>query len=76
MRNVTLTAIGSFQTTNYLGAAPRLVENSYAAGLKAEYALNRNVVLKASYSHEQLHSTAQNASYAADVLLVGVRLQP
>ena len=75
-RNVTLTAIGSFQTTNYLGAAPRLVENSYAAGLKAEYALNRNVVLKASYSHEQLHSTAQNASYAADVLLVGVRLQP
>jgi hypothetical protein len=50
-------------------------ERTYTLGATAEYHLSREIVLKASATHTQLVSGAPGASYAADTVLVGVRLQ-
>ena len=72
-RALTLTTLASYYTNEYQGA--QIFEHGYTAGAKLEYRLNRSLVFKASYSHERLSSTAADASYTANVFLLGVRLQ-
>jgi hypothetical protein len=72
-RNLTLTALASYYTNDYQGA--QIFEQGYTAGGKLEYKLSRSAVFKASYSHERLNSSAANASYTANVFLLGLRVQ-
>ena len=72
-RNLKLTAAGSYYVNVYQGVS--LVERGFNVGAKAEYRLTRSIVLKGSYSHERLNSSAAGASYTADVFMLGLRIQ-
>jgi hypothetical protein len=59
LRNVTLTALGTFQDTQYRGVT--LDEKYFNGTLRAEYNLTRTVAVRASYTFEKLKSTSPGA---------------
>ncbi|HYA81474.1 MAG TPA: outer membrane beta-barrel protein [Methylocystis sp.] len=74
LRNLNITALGTYYTNNYQGAA--IVEHGYTAGVKLDYKLTRSLSLRASYSHERLNSSyGPIADYTANVYTVGLRFQ-
>jgi hypothetical protein len=84
LRNVTLTGTAGYQVTSYQGTNLQTSSSSTSTGInerlltanvKAEYALTRSVVIKASYSYEKLKTTVPGADYTANVFLLGLRLQ-
>ena len=72
-RAVTLGFTGTYAIDQYIGAATRDATTTLAA--RAEYHLNRNVVLKASASHQIFSSNQSGSNYVNDVFMLGVRLQ-
>lgn len=84
LRNVKITGQASYQVTSYqgqniaatyTGGSTGLNERFLSAGVKAEYSLTRTVVVKASYAHERLNTTATGADYTTNIFLLGLRLQ-
>jgi hypothetical protein len=73
LRNVTLTALGTFQDTQYRGVT--LEERYFNGTLRAEYNLTRTVAVRASYTFEKLKSTSIGNDYTANVFLLGLRFQ-
>jgi len=73
LRNLTVTALGSYFNNQYQGVS--LVENGYTAGVKLDYKITRSIVLRASYSRERLSSNTTGDDYTANVFLVGLRFQ-
>jgi hypothetical protein len=73
LRNLTLAGSLGVGETDYTGSS--LQEKTFSAGLKADYNLTRSVVVRGSFTHERLKSTAANADYTANVFLLGLRLQ-
>ncbi len=72
-RAVTLGVAGGYATDHYIGVA--LDDHSTTIGLKGEYHLSREVVLKASATRQQLVSNGPGLSYVANVFMLGLRLQ-
>ena len=72
-RAVTLGLTGTYAIDQYIGASTRDVSTTLAA--RAEYHLNRNVVLKASASHQIFSSNQVGSNYVSDVFMLGVKLQ-
>ena len=72
-RRIRLGMTGAYTTDKYVGVSQ--VDHSYSLGGALEYHLSREVMLKASATHQQFSSNAANSSYAADVFMFGVRLQ-
>ena len=72
-RAVTLGFTGTYAIDQYIGASTRDDTTTLAA--RAEYHLNRNVVLKASASHQIFSSNQAGSSYVNDVFMLGVKLQ-
>ncbi len=72
-RNLTLGAEGSVQQTDYAGISQR--DTTTSAKLTLDYSLSRSVVIRGSFTHERLSSTASANDYTANVFLVGLRLQ-
>ncbi len=70
---VSLGLSGGVATDNYVGIDQN--DRSYTLGATAEYHLSREVVLKASATHQQFVSNTPGSSYKADTVMVGVRLQ-
>ena len=70
---IKLGLIGGLTTDNYVGINER--DHSYNLGLTGEYHLSREVVLKASLTHQQFISSIPGSSYKADTAMIGVRLQ-
>jgi hypothetical protein len=64
---------GGIGTDKYVGVNES--DRNYTLGATAEYHLSREVVLKASATHQQFVSNTPGSSYAADVVMLGVRLQ-
>ena len=64
---------GGVTTDSYVGLGLR--DRSYAVGASAEYHLSRELVLKASATHQQFVSSVSGANYSGERVLVGVRLQ-
>ena len=73
-RNFLVGAMGSYETEKYYGVLQ--TDNTSIFGLRAEYDLGRNVVLKATASRTVYVSTAPNSNYTANVFMLGLRLQP
>jgi hypothetical protein len=73
MRNVTLTATGSVQTSRYENVG--LSQTTYIAGLTAEYNLTRSIVLKGSFTRQRMASNQPGTDYTADVFMLGLRFQ-
>ena len=72
-RNLTLGATLNYTNTDYQGI--KQTDQLLAAGLKAEYSLTRSIVLRSSFTHERLKSTAPGTDYTANVFLLGLRFQ-
>jgi hypothetical protein len=72
-RNLAMTASLTGQRSDYRGVS--LTEDTLTAGLRLDYKLTRSVVVRASYAHERLKSSAPGADYTANVYLLGLRLQ-
>ncbi|TDR88086.1 outer membrane beta-barrel protein [Enterovirga rhinocerotis] len=73
-RNVTLTAGLRASDAAYQGA--NIDEQLWGAYLRADWRLNRQVALRASYAYDNLRSSSPGASYVSNVFLLGVRLTP
>ena len=73
LRNLTLTAGSSWLNSTYQGV--NLKEDTYTGTLKADYNLTRSVMLRASFTHERLKSTAVGSDYTANIFMLGLRLQ-
>ncbi|WP_375460322.1 outer membrane beta-barrel protein [uncultured Enterovirga sp.] len=73
-RNLTVTAGLTGSDYEYQGVS--INERSFGALLRADYRLNRQVALRASYNYETLSSTVAGSSYSTNVFLLGIRLQP
>lgn len=73
-RNLTLTAGLTAADFDYQGAA--ITEQSFGALLRIDWRLNRQVTVRASYNYERLESSIPGSDYTANVMLVGLRLQP
>jgi hypothetical protein len=70
---VKLGLTAGLSTDHYIGIDQ--TDRSYTIGATAEYHLSREVVLKASATHQQFVSSAPGSNYADDTVLLGVRLQ-
>ena len=72
-RAILLGAIAGYATDHYVGVG--LDDSTTTLGVKGEYHLNRNVVLKASATRQQFVTNAANGNYIADVFMFGLRIQ-
>jgi hypothetical protein len=73
LRNLTIGANAGFATDVYAGAP--LHDSTTSYGLRADYNVTRDIVLRASATHAQFTSSAANSNYIANVFLLGLRLQ-
>jgi hypothetical protein len=73
LRNLTLTGGVSFAWADFQGINRR--DDTLRAGLGAEYSINRNMVLRASYNHERVTSNTPNNGLSSNIFLFGARLQ-
>jgi hypothetical protein len=72
-RNWTLIGAATFSHSDYRGLST--TENGFAASLKIDYKLTRELVLRGSYAHERLDSTNAGSDYKANIVMLGLRLQ-
>ena len=72
-RSFTLGASAGYASDDYVGVALR--DSTTTLGLRAEYHLSRDFVLKASATRQQYSSSAPNSNYIANVFMLGLRLQ-
>jgi hypothetical protein len=68
-----LGASAGYASDDYVGVA--LHDSTTSFGLRAEYRLSRDFVLKASATRQQYESSAPNSNYIANVFMLGLRLQ-
>lgn len=73
-RNLTLTAGLRASDAVYQGVA--IDEKGWGAFLRADYKLNRQFAIRASYAYDDLHSTSPGSSYRASTFLLGLRFTP
>ena len=72
-RWLTVGVTGAYATDNYVGLAD--ADSSETFGVKGEYHVSREIVLKASAQRQIFDSNQPNQSYTADIFMLGVRLQ-
>jgi hypothetical protein len=73
LRNLTLEAIGSVERDYYVGIPQ--IDTLTNVGLRADYNVTRDIVLRASASRSVYTSNVANTNYNANVFLVGLKLQ-
>jgi hypothetical protein len=73
LRNLTLGASAGFATDVYAGAP--LHDSTTSFGVRADYNVTRDIVLRASVNHSQFISSAPGSNYIANVFMLGLRLQ-
>ena len=72
-RQITLGLVGAYGTDNYVGVAQTDASTSF--GAKAEYHLDRDIVVKASATRQIYASSLNGGGYSGNVFLLGIRLQ-
>jgi hypothetical protein len=73
LRNLTLGANAGFTTDVYAGAP--LHDSTTSVGLRADYNLTRDIVLRASVSRAQYVASLPGLNYVNDIFMLGLRLQ-
>jgi hypothetical protein len=72
LRNFTIGATAGYATDVYAGAP--LHDASTSFGVRADYNVTRDIMLRASATHSQFESSAPNTSFVANVFMLGLRL--
>lgn len=73
-RNLILTAGLRASDAAYQGV--RIEETGLGAFLRADYRLNRNLALRASYAYDSIRSSTAGFSYTSNTFMLGLRLTP
>lgn len=73
-RNLTLTAGLRASDSAYQGIA--IEEKGLGAFLRADYRLNRNMAIRASYNYDNIRSSVGGASFNSNTFMLGLRLTP
>jgi len=73
LRNLTLGAIGSVERDYYVGVPQ--TDTLTNVGVRADYNVTRDIVLRASANRTVYTSNVANTNYDANVFLVGLKLQ-
>lgn len=73
MRNVTLTATGTFQFDNY--EEQPISDQLYSAKLKADYHLTRTMVITGSFTRARFQSSEPGVDYTSNIVMLGLKLQ-
>jgi hypothetical protein len=73
LRNLTFTGGLSYARADYEGINRK--DDTIRAGIGAEYAISRNMVLRANYTHERVTSNTPNNGLSSNIFLFGARLQ-
>lgn len=73
-RNLILTAGLRASDAAYQGVA--IEEKGLGAFLRADYRLNRNMTIRASYAYDNIRSSSPGYSYNSNTFLLGLRLTP
>ena len=72
-RNLTLGAAGQYQQEETQGIS--FTQETYTAGVRADYKLSKEIVLRGSYTFQRLNSSSPGGGYSSSIVLLGVRLQ-
>ena len=72
-RSFTLGVSAGYTSDDYVGVSQR--DSTTTLGARAEYHVSRDVVVKASATHQQYESNLPNSNYISNVFLLGLRLQ-
>ena len=73
LRNLTLGATVEARQEDTQNS--RLTQDTYTAGVRADYKLSKSVVFRSSYTFQRLNSSFAGGSYSSNVILFGIRLQ-
>jgi hypothetical protein len=73
LRNLVFNAQASFSVTDFQGISRK--DDTFRAGMGLDYSLTRNLVARASVTHERTTSNAPGNNLSANVFLFGLRLQ-
>ncbi|HRJ69435.1 MAG TPA: outer membrane beta-barrel protein, partial [Beijerinckiaceae bacterium] len=73
LRNLTITGTAGFTHASYKGI--NRIEDTITAGLKADYKIDRNWIVRGSYGYERALSNQTSSSYLSHIFMMGVRLQ-
>lgn len=74
LRNLSITLGGTVLTTDYQGI--RINERGFSALARLDYRFNRWLTFRGSYIHQQITSSVPSASFDADIVLAGLRVNP
>lgn len=72
-RNLTLTGTVGYTNATYQGTGR--VEQTFAPGLKIDYKIDRNFVVRGSYAFERAISDSAGGGYSAHTVMMGLRIQ-
>lgn len=72
-RNLTLGATAQYDQQESQGT--RLTQDTYLAGVRADYKIGKDIVLRGSYTFTKLNSSFPGGGYSDHVMLLGIRLQ-
>lgn len=73
LRNLTVTGSLGYTIATYQGIGT--IEQTALAGLKLDYKIDRNIVVRGSYAYERAISETAGQGYLAHTFLLGLRLQ-
>ena len=73
LRNVTLGATAEARQEETQNS--NLTQETYTAGVRADYKLSKSVVLRSSYTFQRLSSSSPGSGYSSHIVLFGIRLQ-
>ncbi len=73
LRNLTLSAIGTFQLNTYQGSSE--IDKYYAGEFDAEYHATRTIVITGTYKYQRYDSTAALNNYFDNMFMAGLRFQ-
>jgi hypothetical protein len=73
LRNVTLSATGTYQINNYVGQP--VTEDYYSGLFEADYHMTRSILITGSYQYQRFISSEALTNYTDQVFLAGLKFQ-
>ena len=72
-RNLTLGFAGEYSNQETQGI--NFTQDTYTAGVRADYKLSKEIVFRSSYTFQRLNSSAPGGGYSSNIVMFGIRLQ-
>jgi hypothetical protein len=73
LRNLRLTAIGTYQINNYVGQPD--IEHYYSGEFDVDYHVTRSIVITGQYKYQNFTSTESFSNYTDNMFMAGLKFQ-